>query len=306
MISGETFEKERDFFLQETWHRLKLDQYTSRLSASVVYALLSGVAFNFFYIPGNIYSSGVNGIAQILTNFSESLFHQAIPLSITLFALNVPLFFLAWFKLGKKFTIFTFITITLTSFFIQIIPQTTLTNDPIICAIFGGVLIGTGIGYTLKHGLSSGGLDIISLTIRKKTGKSVGSISIVFNAIIILIAGYLFGWQYMFYSALGIFVSGKMTDVIFTKQKKMQIMIVTKEPHLVIEEIQKRMRRGITIIHDAEGAFNEEPQSILFTVVTRYELPLLISAMKASDPSAFVSISDNVQILGHFYEEDIY
>lgn len=292
--------------MQDLWYRLKLDKYTSRLSASVVYALLSGIAFNFFYLPGNIYSSGVNGIAQILTSFSQRIFGEHIPLSITLYLLNVPLFLLAWFKLGKKFTIFTFITITLTSFFIQIIPETKLTDDPIICAIFGGMLIGVGIGYTLKNGLSSGGLDIISLTIRKKTGKSVGSISIVFNTIIVIVAGYLFGWQYMFYSALGIFVSGKMTDVIYTKQKKMQIMIVTKEPHFVIEAIQNRMRRGITIIHDAEGAFNEEPQSILFTVVTRFELPLLIAAMKESDPKAFVSISDNVQILGHFYEEDVY
>ncbi|WP_083378689.1 YitT family protein [Enterococcus timonensis] len=272
----------------------------------MVYGLLAGVAFNFFYLPGNIYSSGVNGVAQILTKFSQQLFGLHIPLSITLYILNIPLFYLAWTKLGKRFTIFTIITITLTSFFIQIIPETTLTTDPIICAIFGGAIMGIGIGYTLRNGLSSGGLDIISLTIRRKTGKSVGSISIGFNAVIILVAGYLFGWQYMFYSALSIFVSGKMTDVVYTKQKKMQIMIVTKEPHLVIESIQSRLRRGITIIHDAEGAFNEEPQSILFTVMTRYELPMLVAAMKESDPKAFVSISDNVQILGHFYEEDMF
>ncbi|MGX7198434.1 YitT family protein [Enterococcus nangangensis] len=288
------------------WEHLHLDKYSSRLSASVVYALLASIAFNFFYLPGNIYSSGVNGVAQILTSFSESLFGIHVPMSVTLFALNIPLFVLAWLKLGKRFTIFTFITITLTSFFIQIVPQTQLTADPIICAIFGGALMGIGIGYTLKNGLSSGGLDIISLTIRKKTGKSVGSISIMFNVVIVFLAGYLFGWQYMFYSALSIFVSGKMTDVIYTKQKKMQVMIVTKEPHLVIEAIQGRMRRGITIIHDAEGAFNEEPQSILFTVVTRYEMPLLIAAMKESDPKAFVSISDNVRILGHFYEEEMF
>ncbi len=292
--------------MQNILKRLKIDKYTSRLSASMVYGLLAGVAFNFFYLPGNIYSSGVNGVAQILTKFSQQLFGLHIPLSITLYILNIPLFYLAWTKLGKRFTIFTIITITLTSFFIQIIPETTLTTDPIICAIFGGAIMGIGIGYTLRNGLSSGGLDIISLTIRRKTGKSVGSISIGFNAVIILVAGYLFGWQYMFYSALSIFVSGKMTDVVYTKQKKMQIMIVTKEPHLVIESIQSRLRRGITIIHDAEGAFNEEPQSILFTVMTRYELPMLVAAMKESDPKAFVSISDNVQILGHFYEEDMF
>ncbi len=292
--------------MEEWWSKLKLDKYSAKLTASVVYAMLSALAFNFFYLPGNIYASGVNGIAQIITGFSERLFGAELPLSLTLYLLNIPLFILAWVKLGKKFTIFTVITITLTSFFIEIIPETVLTTDPIICGIFGGILIGTGIGYTLRNGLSSGGLDIISLTIRKYTGKTVGSISIIFNVIIIFIAGYLFGWKYMFYSALSIFVSGKMTDVVYTKQKKMQIMIVTKEPHLVIEAIQSKMRRGITIIHDAEGAFSEEPQSILFTVVTRYEMPLFIQAMKESDPKAFVSISDNVQILGRFYEEDLF
>ncbi|MGQ4819848.1 YitT family protein, partial [Enterococcus faecium] len=77
-------------------------------------------------------------------------------------------------------------------------------------------------------------------TIRKKTRRSVGSISIYFNALIVFVAGYLFGWQYMFYSALSIFVSGKVTDAVYTKQKKMQVMIVTKNPHRVVDEIQKK------------------------------------------------------------------
>ncbi|MFZ4355597.1 YitT family protein, partial [Enterococcus gallinarum] len=107
---------------------------------------------------------------------------------------NVPLFFIAWKKIGKKFTIFTFITVTLTSLFMHIVPQTVMTQDPIICAIFGGAISGSGIGFVLKNGVSSGGLDILSITIRKKTGRSVGSISIYFNALIVFVAGYLFGW----------------------------------------------------------------------------------------------------------------
>lgn len=228
-----------------------------------------------------------------------------IPVSTTLYLLNIPLFFLAWFKLGKKFTIFTFITVTLTSLSIHIMPQTILSTDPIICAIFGGAVTGVGIGLALKNGLSSGGLDIVSITIRKKTGRSVGSISIYFNALIVFVAGLLFGWQYMFYSALSIFVSGKVTDVVYTKQKKMQVMIVTKHPEAVIEAIQKCMRRGITIINEAEGAYKHDKQTVLMTIVTRYELPLLREAMKSSDPQAFVSIAENVQILGRFYEEGI-
>lgn len=279
--------------------------YATRLSVAVVYAFLAAIAVNFFYQPGHIYSSGATGFAQILTTLSDRVVGFTVPVSITLFLINVPLFFLAWFKIGHKFTIFTFITVFLTSFFIHIIPQTTLTKDPIICAIFGGAIMGVGIGFALKNGLSSGGLDILSIVIRKRTGSSVGSISIIFNVMIMLMAGILFSWQYMFYSALAIFMSGKLTDALYTKQRKMQVMIVTKCPERVINSIQDHMRRGITIINEAEGAYKHDKQTVLFTVVTRFELPLLESIMRENDPDAFVSISENIRIMGRFYEESM-
>jgi len=291
--------------MKKFFESLPVHDYTTKLSVSIVYAILASVAMNFFYQPGNIYSSGITGLAQILTTLSTNIVGFKVPVSITLYALNIPLFFVAWRKIGKKFTIFTFLTVTLTSIFMQIVPQTSLSNDPIICAIFGGAVMGSGIGFALKNGLSSGGLDIFSITIRKKTGRSVGSISMYFNGLIIFVAGYLFGWQYMFYSALSIFVSGKVTDAVYTKQKKMQVMIITKNPDAVIDGIQQKIRRGITIIHEAEGAYRHDKQTLLLTVVTRFELPSLEAAMKESDPSAFVSISDNVKILGRFYEEDL-
>ncbi|MGM0218095.1 YitT family protein [Enterococcus sp. AZ126] len=291
--------------MKKLFESLPVHDYTTKLSVSIVYAILASVAMNFFYQPGNIYSSGITGLAQILTTLSTNVVGFHVPVSITLYALNIPLFFIAWRKIGKKFTIFTFLTVTLTSIFMQIVPQTSLSDDPIICAIFGGAVMGSGIGFALKNGLSSGGLDIFSITIRKKTGRSVGSISMYFNALIIFVAGYLFGWQYMFYSALSIFVSGKVTDAVYTKQKKMQVMIITKNPDAVIDGIQQKMRRGITIIHEAEGAYRHDKQTLLLTVVTRFELPSLEAAMKETDPSAFVSISDNVKILGRFYEEDL-
>lgn len=291
--------------MKDILKKIPVHEYTTKFSVSIIYALLASVALNVFYQPGNIYSSGITGLAQILSTISKEFIGIDLPVSVTLYLLNIPLFLLAWRRIGKKFTIFTIVTVTLTSLCMQLVPETVLTNDPIICAIFGGAVMGTGIGFSLKNGLSSGGLDIFSITIRKKTGKSIGSISIYFNLLIVFVAGYLFGWQYMFYSALSIFVSGKVTDVVYTKQKKMQVMIITKRPEPVIEAIQNKMRRGITIIHEAEGAYRHDKQTILLTIVTRYELPALEEAMKEADPSAFVSISDNVQILGHFYEEQL-
>lgn len=279
--------------------------YANKLSFSIVYAILSAIAVNFFYQPGKIYSSGITGIAQILTTVSTDWLGFYIPVSVALLLLNISLFFLGWFKIGHKFTIFTGITVVLTSLFVQILPEETLTTDPMICGIFGGAINGAGIGYALKSGLSSGGLDFVSIAIRKRTGKTIGSISIFFNIAIMFAAGILFGWQYALYSAIAIFVSGKVTDAVFTKQKKMQVTIITRIPEEVIHTIQKSLRRGITIINEAEGAYKHDKQTVLLTVVTRFELPMLRSAMKEADPKAFVSIAENVQILGRFYEEEL-
>lgn len=279
--------------------------YAAKFSFAVVYALLASVSVRLFYGPGKIYSSGITGIAQILSTLSNRLIGFEVPVSLMLLLLNLPLFFLGWHKIGHKFTFFTGITVILTSVVMQVIPSEVLSKDPVICAIFGGATMGAGIGYALKNGLSSGGLDFISIAVRKKTGKSIGSISIFFNFLIMIAAGILFGWQSALYSALAIFVSGKVTDAVFTKQKKMQVTIITRFPDEVVHTIQDHIRRGITIIHEAEGAYRHDKQTVLITVVTRYELPLLRQAMRESDPKAFVSIADNVQILGRFYEEQL-
>jgi uncharacterized membrane-anchored protein YitT (DUF2179 family) len=193
--------------------------------------------------------------------------------------------------------------VTLSSLFIHFVPELTLTSDPIINAVFGGVINGAGIGFALRNNISSGGTDIISISIRKQTGHSVGSISLIFNAFIMVIAGVLFGWQYMFYSMLTIFMSSRVTDAIFTKQKKMQVMIVTKKTASVASAIQKQLHRGVTVVNEAEGAYTHEKTTILFTIITRFEYSEFRQIMEKSDPNAFVSISENVKILGNFYKE---
>ncbi|MGZ7253956.1 YitT family protein, partial [Streptococcus pyogenes] len=88
------------------------------------------IAVNFFFRPGNVYSSGVTGLAQIVSALSASYAGWNIPISVVYYALNIPLLILAWYKIGYKFTIFTFITVSFSSFFIQFIPPVTLTTDP--------------------------------------------------------------------------------------------------------------------------------------------------------------------------------
>ena len=280
------------------------EKYTEKVSASLLYGLLSSIAVNFFFQPGHVYSSGATGLAQVLSALSVRTLGFEIPVSLTFYAINIPLLILAWYKIGHKFTIFTFITVTMSSLFIQAMPHVTLTEDPLINAIFGGLVMGTGIGFALRNNISSGGTDIVSLTIRKRTGKNVGSISFLVNGTIMLIAGLTFGWKYALYSMITIFVSSRVTDAVFTKQKRMQAMIVTSQPDAIIEKIHKKLHRGATIIHNAEGTYNHQEKAVLLTVITRAEFNEFKYIMKKADPQAFITISENVHIIGRFVETE--
>ncbi|MGT2912028.1 YitT family protein [Streptococcus cameli] len=292
------------FGLLKTLRSISREKYAEKFSASIFYGLMSAIAVNFFFEPGHVYSSGVTGLAQVLSAVSQRMIGYSIPVSVAFYALNAPLLVLAWKKIGHKFTIFTFITVTMSSVFIQLVPQVTLTTDPLINAIFGGLVMGTGIGYGLKARISSGGTDIISLTIRKMTGKSVGSVSLLANGVIMVFAGILFGWQYALYSMVTIFVSSRVTDALFTKQKKMQALIVTNQPEKVSNMIHKKLHRGVTCINDAEGTYNHEKKSVLLAIITREEYGDFKYFMQKTDPKAFVSISENVHVMGRFVDID--
>ncbi|MBM7636015.1 YitT family protein [Streptococcus saliviloxodontae] len=290
--------------LLKTLRSISREKYAEKISASLLYGLLSAIAVNFFFQPGHVYSSGVTGLAQVLSAISERTIGVDIPVSVTFYAINLPLLILAWYKIGHKFTVFTFITVTLSSVFIQLVPKVTLTQDPLINAIFGGLVMGTGIGYGLRSRISSGGTDIVSLTIRKHTGRDVGRISLMVNAAIMTFAGILFGWQYALYSMITIFVSSRVTDAIYTKQKKMQAMIVTSDPDRVIRMIHKKLHRGVTCINDAEGTYNHEKKSVLLAIITREEYNDFKHYMGKADPKAFVSIAENVHVMGRFVDMD--
>ncbi|MDO1605470.1 YitT family protein [Lactobacillus sp. YT155] len=292
--------------MEEIDRIMRRHQTVSKLSVAVIYAICVSIAVNLFWNAGHTYGSGITGFAQISTTFSEKFLPFTLPTSVMIFVLNAPLFIISYRKIGKKFTFFTAVAVIASSIMLASIKPIVITHDPLICAIFGAAINGFGTGFALKNGLSTGGLDIIGIILMQKTGKSVGTINIYFNIAIVMAAGLLYGWPNALYSAVGIFVNGRVIDMIYTKNQKLQVMIVTSEPDAVIDEIQNTMRRGITVLHGAEGAYRHEDKTILFTVIARYEMELLKASMKKSDPYAFVSITDSVKILGNFYQSTIY
>lgn len=275
----------------------------SKLSAAFLYALAVAVALNFFWGPGKIYASGITGFAQIIQSVSERFMPFTLSTSVMYFVLNIPLFILGWCKIGHRFTIFTIIAVLLGSIMMRVIAPIKITYDPIICALFGGVINGVGTGIALKSGISTGGLDVLGIILRKKTGKSFGQINIFFNLIIVICAGFVFGWTRALYTALNIFVNGRVIDAVYTQHQKMQVFIVTENPKHIIEGIQRKMHRGITIFHDVEGAYSHTEKTVLMTIIDRYDMFDIYNIVIQSDPYAFMSVSEVDKVYGRFKEQ---
>ena len=279
--------------------------FVSKLSAAFFYAIAVAIALNFFWTPGHMYSSGITGFAQLINSMSERFLPFTISTSLMYFVLNVPLFVLGWVKIGHKFTFFTIIAVVLGSIMMKVVQPLSVHWDPLLCAIFGGTINGIGTGFALKNGISTGGLDIIGIVIRQKTGTSYGKFNILVNLVIIAAAGFVFGWTRALYSALTIFINGRVIDSVYTQHKKMQVMIVTEHPQPIIDGIQNKMHRGITIIHDAEGAFGHTEHTVLITIIDRYDMYDIRQIITQADPYAFVSVSEVEKVYGRFKEQEI-
>ena len=274
----------------------------SKIIIAGIYAFMVSIAFNFFWLPGNIYASGVTGFVQLIVSIIERFVGLSLSIPFLVLCMNIPLLIISWFWINREFTKYTIVAVLLTSVFMSIIPVRTVVTDPILAAMVGGVLHGTSVGITLNSDFSTGGLDIIGILVRKRTGKSIGSIFIAFNCTVHFLAGFIFGWQYAFYSVLAVFVSGKAVDFVNTKQQKVQILLVTDHSEALVPVLQADLKRGITVVNNVEGAFSKEEKKILFIVASKKDLGRLNQLIKTIDHHAFMSVSPGVTTNTNFYE----
>lgn len=266
-------------------------------------AITNAIALNNFLIPSNIYAAGINGVSQLISGILDSSLGIIIDTGVLILVFNIPIALLGWFKVGRNFTLYSFMTSVLISFFAILLPINPLTTDPLMNALFGGIISGAGIGFALKFGFSTGGMDIISMVLAKTTGRSIGTLIFSMNLLIVSSAGLLYGWEYALYTLVSIYVMTKMIDTIHTSHQKVTAMIVTNEPDALVKKIHEQLLRGITII-PAKGAYSKTDRSVLMMVITRYEMYDLEQAVREADASAFVNFMETNKVLGEFWSFD--
>lgn len=275
---------------------------TKKLAVVIVGALLNAIAINLFLIPANVYSSGFTGVAQLVSTVVSDFTPFSISTGILLFILNIPVTILGWKKVGKSFTIYSFISVLFMTLFLEIIPIKQLSPDIILNAVFGGVISAIGVGFTLKWGASTGGLDIVAMVLSRMKDKPVGTYFFSLNAIIIITAGLIYGAEKALYTLITLYASTRVIDAIHTRHEKLTAMIITKKPVEMKKAIYAKLVRGLTTI-PAKGGFSNEEREMLMIVVTRYELFDLERVIKEVDENAFTNIVETTGIFGFFRKD---
>lgn len=271
-------------------------------AAIIIGAFLLALSLNFFLIPANVYASGFAGAAQLVSNILSDYTPIHISTGILLLLFNIPVAILGWMKVGKTFTLYSFITVAFTTLFLEIIPIQEQTADILLYAVFGGVIGAIGVGITLKMGASTGGLDIVAMVLSRMNDRPVGTYFFLINAIIILVAGALYGWDKALYTLVSLYATTRVIDAIHTRHQKLTAMIITKKTEELKQAIHSRMVRGITLV-PAKGAFSNDQKEMMVMVITRYELYELEKIIKEVDPYAFTNVVQTTSVFGSFRKD---
>ena len=262
---------------------------------------ISSLGVNLFLVNAELLSGGATGAALILQYLFE------VPSGLTVFIINIPLFFISYKMLNKKFTIYSavgMISLSLSLILTKPLSSLVKVDDILLYCIYGGVICGLGYGIVFSRNGSTGGTDIITMVLRKKYSNfEIGKVSFALNLIIVFIGAMIFGIPKALYTLISMFVQGTVVDKVingFTSKKL--LLILTEKEEEIIEYIIKDMNRGVTSLI-AEGEYTHELKKMLYVAVTSSQMIHLKNKILRIDPKAFITIIDVSEVNGKgFYK----
>lgn len=251
-------------------------------------AFVAGFSLETFLVPNNIIDGGVVGISILLSYLTK------INLGLLVFVINIPFFLLAFSKIGKKFVIQTFYAVGMLAIAINFFSAHKLftTQDLLLCTVFGGIILGLGVGLVLKHEGSLDGTEIMSLVLSKKYGLSVGELIMTFNVFIYMAAGFVFDWDRAMYAVMTYFIAYRVIDIVlegFNSSKS--IRIISDKAHEIGQELVEQLGLGVTYLNGI-GAYSGTEKTLIYCVVSRLEMAKVKEILNDVDPTAFMSVVD--------------
>lgn len=255
-----------------------------------------------FLSPNKIAAGGVSGLAIVIHHT------LSLPIGVTMLVFNIPLFLIGVKFLGKRFGVRTLIGMLVfslgTDFFDKVLNLQPVTTHPLLATLYGGLLVGVGLGFVFKYQASTGGSDIVAQIFSNKGILTAGTTFILIDFFVISLAGFFFkGIEYALWGFVALYVSSKVVDIIISGMGYLKsCFVISDKPEEIKNEIYKRMNRGVTYFHGI-GGYEGIEKKVIFTTVTRREVAKLRDIVSEIDPDAFVTIQQVHQVMGEGFKE---
>lgn len=272
-----------------------------RLFLVLVGAALMAVNINTFVHSGNLFPGGFTGLALLIQETILKFSGHNFPYSLLAYALNVGPVIIGFMFIGKKFTLYSVVMIVVSGLLTDILPGFDLTDDVLLCSIFGGMINAVSISLCLFAGSSSGGTDFIAIFISEKTGKSAWNYILAFNVAVLFTAGILFGWNAALYSIIFQFVSTQALNILYKKYEKTTLLIITDNYEEIYRIIHEKTNHDATVF-TGTGCYKNAEHKLLYTVVSAQESGSLEKEIRSADPNAFINVLQSKNILGRFFK----
>ena len=255
-------------------------------------AMITAFALESFLVPNNIIDGGVIGISMIVSHLTKW------NLGLLILILNTPFIIMAFKKMDGKFVVQTAFANIILAVFLNIFHHYKVTHDLLLATVFGGIILGLGVGIILKHEGSLDGTEMLSLVVSKKLGVSVGEFIMGINVFIYLAAGKVFSWESAMYSIMTYFIASKVIDTVmegFNSSKS--VRIISDNASAIGEQLIERLDISVTYLQGI-GGYTGQDKDLIYCVISRLELPKMIEIIKEIDPKAFVSVVDVHEVYG--------
>jgi uncharacterized membrane-anchored protein YitT (DUF2179 family) len=262
-------------------------------------SLISAVGINAFLVPHKFLSSGVSGLSQ--------LFSYLTPLSVGTYVvlLNIPIFVLGWYKLGRTFVVGSVIGLaifTVCLYATAWMAHTGWAPERLLSALIGGTLSGGGTGLVFRANSSHAGVDIIAAVIKKHWSISIGTISFMFNIFTTSLLGVIFGLHVALYTVVALFCAALALDrVMIGIDNSRAIFIMSSKPQEIADLILQKLGRGVTFL-DGEGAYSGQKQKVIYCVVTLRQLARVKYYVQSVDPTAFLTVAEVNEVRGEGFK----
>ena len=262
-------------------------------------AFVAAFALECFLVPNNIIDGGIVGISMIISYITKW------NLGLLILILNIPFIGLAFNKMGKQFVFQTLFAVSMLAVGINVFHAYHITEDLLLATVFGGIILGTGVGIVLKNEGSLDGTEILSLVLSKKFGLSVGEIIMVFNVFIYFGAGLVFGWNKAMYSVLTYLIAYKVIDIVLEGlNTSKSVRIISDKATEIGQDLIDNFEISVTYLKGI-GGYSKTEKTIIYCVVSRLELAKLKEVVREYDPRAFISIVDVHEAYGSRFGKHI-